>query len=108
MAHERATNRATSGETRRNQKTAGFPSLKGRLRDKQGQYHNKEKTANAHPHRNARGSGITLRVQEIVTANKDHTDATKDDYEARKQNIHECQKTRRREEVTHHVQNQQV
>ena len=39
-----------------------------------------------------KGSGSTLRVQEIVTASRDHTDTTKADHEAQKQNIHESVK----------------
>ena len=63
-ARERDSNRATSGETRQNQKTAGFPTPKGHGRVKQERDPKHRKTANAHPHRKAKNRGNTLRVKE--------------------------------------------
>ena len=87
--HERATNRATSGETRQNQKTATFPSLKGHSRDKQERDQNIEKPRMLIPTEMQRAEVARSESKKIVTARKNYTNATKDDHEAWTQNIHE-------------------
>ena len=105
---EQDTNRATSGETRQNQKTAALSSLKGHSRVKQERDQNTEKTANAQTHREAKDRGSALKAKNIVTTSENRTGATKDDHEAQTHNhSRKWQKTRRCGEAAHLEHNQQ-
>ena len=70
-ARERDANRTTSEETRQDQKTAGFLTLKGHSRVKRERDLKHKNTVNAHLHRKAKAHekhrGNTLRVDEKLS-----------------------------------------